>query len=203
MTASGVGAGPDGRSGQAAAQAGPVRRALFAFRRWRRTRPFWGGLLVILGGAEILLSERAPLPIVIHIGLQGLAGYLVPVILVLCGFLLLFHPVQQTFYAILAILLSLGSWITSNLGGFFVGMLLGLIGGSMAFAWVRGTRPGPAPPVPRERPAKPPSEGLSLILPDTDPGARADDGASTGRAPAGERGWRRAARRRAAPRLRR
>jgi Family of unknown function (DUF6114) len=114
---------------------GALRRARFAWQRWRRTRPFWGGLLVILGAGEILLSEKAPLPLVIHIGLQGLAGYLVPTVMLLCGLLLWFHPVQKTFYSVLAVLLALGSWITSNLGGFFVGLLLGLIGGSLAFAW--------------------------------------------------------------------
>ncbi len=118
------------------------RRAWLRWRRWRHTRPFWGGLLVTLGGIEILASERAPLPLVIHIGLQGLAGYLTPAILVICGLLLLFHPVQRVFYSLLAIVLSLGSWITSNLGGFFVGLLLGLIGGCLAFAWVRAGPPG-------------------------------------------------------------
>lgn len=122
---------------------GPLRRGWRAFSRWRHGRPFWGGLLVTLGGLEILASERAPLPIIIHIGVQGLAGYLTPLILVLCGLLLLFHPVQRTFYSLLAVVLSLGSWITSNLGGFFVGMLLGLIGGALAFAW--GPRASPQP----------------------------------------------------------
>jgi len=144
-------------------QAGRLRLAWRAFRRWRHTRPFLGGLLVTLGGAEILASERAPLPLVIHIGLQGLAGYLVPVVLVLCGLLLLFHPVQQTFYSILAILLALGSWVTSNLGGFFVGMLLGLVGGCLAFAWQRGQR-GPAKPRRvRPGPRHERSAGLALI----------------------------------------
>ncbi len=126
------------------AEPGRLRRARLAFRRWRHTRPFLGGLLVTLGGVEILLSERAPLPLVIHIGLQGLAGYLVPLMLVLCGLLLLFNPVQRTFYALLAVLLSLAAWVTSNLGGFFIGMLLGLIGGALAFAWVQRERRGPA-----------------------------------------------------------
>jgi hypothetical protein len=125
----------------AGAQVGRVRRAWHAWRHWRRTRPFWGGLLVLLGGAEILLSERAPLPLVIHIGLQGLAGYLVPLISLLCGALLWFHPVQRTFYSLLAVLLALGSWITSNLGGFFIGMLLGVIGGALAFGWADGGWP--------------------------------------------------------------
>lgn len=111
------------------------QQSLEAWRQWRRARPFWGALLVLVGGVEILLTEASPLPLVIHIGLQGAAGYLIPVVLVLSGLLLLFHPVQRTFYALLAIILALGSWVTSNMGGFFFGMLLGIVGGSLAFAW--------------------------------------------------------------------
>lgn len=118
-----------------AASTGPFRRGAISFSRWRRSRPFWGGLLVILGAAVILLSERGPLPLIIHIGLQGLAGYVVPVIILLAGALLLFHPVQRIFYSLIAVIFSLGSFITSNLGGFFVGMVLALLGGSLAFAW--------------------------------------------------------------------
>jgi Family of unknown function (DUF6114) len=149
--------------------------AFGAWYKWRHNRPFWGGLLVLLGGGEILLSERAPIPVVIHVGMQGLAGYLVPVVLLLCGLLLLFTPEQRTFYSIIAVLLSLVSWVTSNLGGFFVGMALGLVGGSLSFAWVRGNgaparqRQGPRrrdPPAgQRGGPRRPePSGGLDLIL---------------------------------------
>lgn len=106
-----------------------------AFRIWRRTRPFWGGLLVIVGASEILVSEQAPLPVVTHIGVQGLAGYLIPTFMLLCGLLLWFSPITWIYHSLLAILLALGSWITSNLGGFFIGMLTGVVGGSLAFAW--------------------------------------------------------------------
>jgi hypothetical protein len=82
--------------------------------------------------------------------------------MVLCGLLLLFHPVQQTFYSLLAILLALGSWVTSNMGGFFIGMLLGVVGGALAFAWQRGQR-GPAKRRRRPRPQREPSAGLALI----------------------------------------
>jgi Family of unknown function (DUF6114) len=109
------------------------------WRHWRRSRPFWGGLLITLGGAEILTSERAPLRVVLHFGVGGLAGLLVPVIMVICGLLLLFNPQQRLFYSILAVLMSLASWATSNLGGFLVGMILGLVGGSLAFAWTPRT----------------------------------------------------------------
>jgi hypothetical protein len=111
------------------------RRAWLAFSRWRRRRPFWSGLLIALAGIEILATVWAPLPVILHVGLQGLAGYLVPIVILLCGVLLWFSPEQRVFYSVLSVLLSLVSWVTSNLGGFFIGILLGLVGGSLAFAW--------------------------------------------------------------------
>ena len=30
---------------------------------------------------------------------------------------------------------ALGTWLTSNLGGFLLGMLLALVGGALAFGW--------------------------------------------------------------------
>lgn len=118
------------------ARAGAVARARRAWRGWRGRRPFWGGVLVLFGGAEILFTLRAPLPIVLHIGIQGLAGYLVPAVMVLCGLLILFNPAQRLFYSILAVLASLGSWLTSNLGGFLLGMLFGVVGSCLAFGWL-------------------------------------------------------------------
>ncbi|ROR33964.1 DUF6114 domain-containing protein [Kitasatospora cineracea] len=113
--------------------AAPVPRG---FAGWRGRRPFWGGLLVVLAGAEILFTEKAPMRMVIRIGMLGLAGYIVPTLMVLCGLLLIFHPVQRVFYSVLAALATLGTWVTSNLGGFFIGLLLGLIGSSLAFGWL-------------------------------------------------------------------
>lgn len=135
------------------------------WRRWRHTRPFWGALLVILGGTEILLSERAPLPLIIHIGFQGLAGYLIPIVIILVGLLLLFHPVQRTFYSLIAVLLALSTWITSNLGGFIIGMLLALVGGSLAFAWGQREQRGTGKHS-RPQPRRESSAGLALIRPD-------------------------------------
>jgi hypothetical protein len=106
-----------------------------AFWQWRHARPFWGGLLVTLGGAEIFLTVMAPLPVILHVGMDGLAGYLVPVLIVVCGVLMIFNPPQRLFYSLVAAILALGSWITSNLGGFVIGLLLALVGSALAFAW--------------------------------------------------------------------
>jgi hypothetical protein len=119
----------------ATGRASRSRRARLAWRRWRRSRPFWGGLFIVVAGSEILASVKAPLPVVMHVGLGGLASYLVPVIMLLCGLLLWFNPDQRLFYSMIAVIMALASWVTSNLGGFFVGILFGLIGGSLAFAW--------------------------------------------------------------------
>ncbi len=140
------------------AEPGPVRPAAgtgarAAFRHWRGRRPFLGGVLMTLGGAEVLASERASFGVVVHVGMEGLSGYLVPAVLVVCGVLTLANPGQRLFYSVLGVLLSLGSWVTSNLGGFFVGLLLGLAGSCLAFGWLpdqeprtrrfRRPRPGP------------------------------------------------------------
>ncbi|MFD8327848.1 DUF6114 domain-containing protein [Streptomyces lydicus] len=50
----------------------PTRRA--ALRRWRRTRPFWAGLLLLLGGAELVLVPFSPLTVLVSLGLGGLAA---------------------------------------------------------------------------------------------------------------------------------
>lgn len=112
-----------------------------AFRRWRAGRPFWGGLLLALGGAEILLTEKASMKVVLHIGMQGLAGYLLPALMLLLGLLILFNPAQRLFYSITGVLLSLGTWVTSNLGGFLLGLLLGVVGSCLAFGWLPDQEP--------------------------------------------------------------
>ncbi len=83
----------------------------------------------------MLVSERAPFPVVTHIGVTGLAGYLIPTFILLCGVMLWFVPIAWIYYSILTIVLALASWITSNLGGFFIGMLIDIVGGALAFAW--------------------------------------------------------------------
>jgi hypothetical protein len=112
-----------------------------AWRRWRRTRPFWGALLLVCSGSWILATVKAPLPVILHIGPQGVAAFVVPLLILVAGLLLWFNPQQRLFYAIIGLLMSLASWVTSNLGGFFVGLVLGMVGGSLAFSWTPNKQP--------------------------------------------------------------
>ena len=119
-----------------------TRRARTAWRNWRRSRPFWGGLLIVLGGGEILSTSVVSLGPTFRVGLGGVNGFLGTVIafvLALCGLLLWFSPAQRVFYSIVAVVLALATFNTINYGGFFIGMLLGVIGGGLAFAWSPGT----------------------------------------------------------------
>ncbi|WP_234327465.1 DUF6114 domain-containing protein [Streptomyces sp. NRRL WC-3742] len=103
---------------------------------WRGRRPFWGGLLLTLGGGEVLFVMKMPLPLVLHIGMEGLAGLLVPAVMLVCGLLILFNPAQRLFYSVIGVLAALGTWVTSNFGGFLIGMLLGVVGACLTFGWV-------------------------------------------------------------------
>jgi hypothetical protein len=133
------------------------RRA--AFRGWRRTRPFWGGFLLLLAGIELLLIPlsgifiHGAVRLVVYIGIGGVFGVLLGALLIACGLLLWLNPAHRTFYAIAGVLLAVLSFIASNLGGFFIGMLLGIVGGSMGFGWT------PSADQPARRPLDPPRHG--------------------------------------------
>jgi hypothetical protein len=84
----------------------------------------------------MLASEQAPVPVIQQIGIRALAGYLTPTFMLLCGLLLWFCSVARTYHSLVAILLALDSWLTADLGGFVIGMLISVIGGALAFAWM-------------------------------------------------------------------
>jgi Family of unknown function (DUF6114) len=100
----------------------------------------------MVGAGEMLASEQSPLPVVDQVGIRGLAGYLTPAFMLLCGVLLWLTSIARTYHALLAMLLALDSWLTANLGGFFIGMLMGVIGGALAFGWMRDSDYGSAEP---------------------------------------------------------
>ncbi|WP_067500661.1 DUF6114 domain-containing protein [Actinoplanes sp. TFC3] len=117
------------------------------FRRWRRTRPFWGGLLLLLAGLELFASANQTIgDLEVHFGPEGFLSYLLPVLLVLSGVLTWVTPAQRLFYGILGLLTAVYSLIGLNFGGFVLGMLLGILGGALVLAWAPRRTPPPTAP---------------------------------------------------------
>lgn len=104
-------------------------------RRWRRTRPFWAGLLLVLAGAELLLVPLSPVTVLVSLGLGGIAAIGIGLALIAAGLFLWFLPHAHSYVSINALILSVLSFAATNLGGFLLGMLLGIVGSAMGFAW--------------------------------------------------------------------
>ncbi|GGM16020.1 DUF6114 domain-containing protein [Dactylosporangium sucinum] len=122
---------------------------LAGFGRWRAQRPFWGGLFLLLSGLELFLSANLELALEVHFGPTGFLSYVLPAMMLLCGLLTWLSPGQRLFYGILGTLTALYSLIGLNLGGFFLGMVFGVVGGGLAASWSPGADPDPDPaPVP-------------------------------------------------------
>ncbi|MEC4019123.1 DUF6114 domain-containing protein [Streptomyces sp. H27-D2] len=113
----------------------PLRERRRVLRKWRRTRPFWAGLLLMLGGAELLAIPLSPLTVLVSLGLGGLAAIGIGLALIVAGLFLWFMPQSRHYVSINALLLSVLSFAATNLGGFLVGMLLGVAGSAMGFGW--------------------------------------------------------------------
>ncbi|GAA4657109.1 hypothetical protein GCM10023347_04360 [Streptomyces chumphonensis] len=123
-------------SSEAPVSRSPLRRARTAFRRWRRTRPFWGALWTGLGGFVILFLPMAPLGKILQVGVGGIAGMAGGVLLMAMALLILLMPGQRHTAGVIAVIAGVASFPLSNLGGFVVGMVLAVLGGSMAFGWL-------------------------------------------------------------------
>ncbi|MEZ3161684.1 DUF6114 domain-containing protein [Microbacterium sp. BWT-B31] len=128
-----------------AASAAPVASATDAhqpaapgrLRRWSADRPFVGGVLIALAGIEVFLSSQLDLGnIRVQLGIEGLQATIIPIALVLLGVLIIAMPVHRIFYGVLALAVAVYSLVGVNLGGFFVGMMLGCVGGILAVAWL-------------------------------------------------------------------
>ncbi|MCE5291459.1 MAG: DUF6114 domain-containing protein [Nocardiaceae bacterium] len=105
------------------------------FRDFRRTRPFWGGFWMLLGGVMILRVGAVSLDAAVSGGITSFGGWLTGGGLIVCGLLVWADENHKAVAGIIGLLLAIASLVVSNLGGFFIGMLLGIIGGSMSVAW--------------------------------------------------------------------
>lgn len=117
-----------------------LQRTRAAFRAWRKSRPFWGGLWCVLGGAAMAYGPTTAIKVILISGTVVWAGILVGVLVATMGLFLWFTPHIRQLVGIVAVLLSMVSLLTSDYGGFGIGLILGTVGGAMGFAWapVRG-----------------------------------------------------------------
>ncbi|MCX5156584.1 DUF6114 domain-containing protein [Streptomyces sp. NBC_00291] len=145
---------------------GPRRRP----RAWRRTRPFGGGLLLVSGGIELLLVPLSPLTVLVGLGLGGVAAIGIGAALVVAGLFLWFLPQARAYVSIHALLLSVLSFVATNLGGFLVGMLLGIAGSAPAFGWT------PLPEKAEQEEGEESADGEGATDRRTAQGAGAEDG---------------------------
>lgn len=108
------------------------------FNEWRAQRPFLGGVLLMLAGLIIVYVPMQILPDIIFIGGQ-VAGFLAVgvmfgVFVFLSGAYALYKPEFSDEIGVAGIVLSILS-LFGSLGGLFLGLILGILGGNLCIAW--------------------------------------------------------------------
>jgi hypothetical protein len=102
---------------------------------WCGQRPWLAGLVTLAAGLTITLVPNADVSVVILPGVAGLSGFVLGSLIIAGGLFLILSPPIHGLIGIAVVLLSLVSFISSNLGGLLVGMVLGIVGGSLGFGW--------------------------------------------------------------------
>lgn len=118
------------------------------FRAWRHSRPFWGGLWTLVAGWEMYALTAAPFKVVLLQGVAGISAILICAVFTLLAITVWVQPQLRVVAGFVVVFLAIASVLLTNLGGFLVGMLLGLHGGASMIAWKpfvqRWQRPTPA-----------------------------------------------------------
>jgi len=112
-----------------------------------------GGLFVIFGGAALAFAGS----IIGSFNVTGAAsasntvlalgivGVIMGIIMVVGGFMMYSKPTSAKMWGVIVLILAIISWVTA-IGGFFIGFLLGLIGGILALTFKPTMAPGAMPP---------------------------------------------------------
>jgi len=104
------------------------------FRRWREARPFTGSVLLILSGLLVLWGPLTLIRFALLPGSVIWSALLVGALLILMGVLQMLVPAYSLMAGSIGIILSLVSLVAAA-GGLGIGMILGVIGGSLCVAW--------------------------------------------------------------------
>ena len=109
--------------------------ALRWFKAFRRTRPFWGGLWLGLGGLGLLTFANMSSGLALGGGWNQSAAYVIGGGMVMFALTAWFAPFYSGLVGFTGVLMALAAFVSVNLGGFLIGSLLGIVGGSMVWGW--------------------------------------------------------------------
>lgn len=115
---------------------GRLTRLRHGFTRFRRTRPFWGSLILLAGAwfiARPLLGGT--FEFYTTVGVRSITPLLLAGGMAAAACIALVMPAQRHFPAIVAMMLAVASLPLANLGGWLIGMVLGITGAGLVFAW--------------------------------------------------------------------
>ena len=105
------------------------------FEAWRSERPFWGGAMLMLAGLVIGWVPAQFAPELVFIGgTFTIIGLVFAAFVFLTGAFALYRPELSTILGISGVTLSILS-LLGALGGLFVGMMIGIVGGNLCVAW--------------------------------------------------------------------
>ena len=115
------------------------------FRRWRRTRPFWGGLGILMGAAVVLVVPFLTLGIgglTVSLATPGgsVAGVLVAVVLACCAGAAWWRPRSRVVAGVVAMVAAFVAVVVATLGGLVLGSLITVLGAAATLAWTPSPR---------------------------------------------------------------
>lgn len=110
-------------------------KPLRGFGRWKDRRPFWGGVLLI-AGSMVVAYVPFNMASALFIGNSvAVIGLLFAALMFMSGSFVLLRPDLHDILGIAGAFFSISS-VFGALGGFGLGLFLGLLGGSLSYAWI-------------------------------------------------------------------
>lgn len=117
------------------------------FHSWRSTRPFWGGALLLLSGAFLLLPAFSSLKIgdvLVSIStIAGVSTLLLGSLMIVCAGAVLTNTTVRVPAGVTAMLIALVALPAANFGGFVIGTLLGVAGSAATLSWTQAPQASP------------------------------------------------------------
>ncbi|MBA4085961.1 MAG: hypothetical protein C0493_13730 [Kytococcus sp.] len=119
----------------ARAHARPTPTVRARLRTFRRTRPFWGCVVLTTAAYFIISPILTTVSATVRMGTAAVSGWVVGAIMLAAAGVSLVAPSQRHFAGIVAMIVSVASLVLTNLGGYVLGMVFGIVGSGMIFAW--------------------------------------------------------------------